>query len=300
MNAKPVGEHGLLRRVVTGAVLVGSVCLMGAAGAGVASADVGTASVPAPTIVKWGDWGSEIVTVPDGVNAVFVDAIGGSGGNAALSGAAKGGKGAEVRGLLHVTPGEQLVVMPGQQGVDGAQYDAPAAGGAGGMDANGGQGPNNSSDYLDNGGGGGGASTVQVWDTRSPSDGTPVIVAGGGGGAGGASGSGGGSGGNAGDSWSGADGQHGKGPKYGGHGRAGAGTSMAGVAGASGSGIGGNGGGGGGGYVGGGGGGHAGLTDGGGGGAAGSSYHSDDVTVSSIQNPSSAGDGIITLTWTNT
>ena len=75
-------------------------------------------------------------TVPDGVNALLVDAVGAGGGNGAgFSGNGPGGRAAGVSAKIAVTPGESLPVGVGCHGANGTNSNSSATyvdGGAGG------------------------------------------------------------------------------------------------------------------------------------------------------------------------
>lgn len=118
---------------------------------------------------------AQTFVVPSGVQSINVDALGAAG-DADILTLAAGGLGARVQGTLAVTPGDNLQVNVGGQGIDGGQ--GPWAGGWNG----GGCGGDCSGGGPDPAGGGGGAS-----DVRDGSDSLTdrLLVAGGGGGAGG-------------------------------------------------------------------------------------------------------------------
>ncbi|MEO6827096.1 MAG: Ig-like domain repeat protein [Microbacteriaceae bacterium] len=214
--------------------------------------------------------------VPDGVNEIFVDALGGAGagGDDRFKGVAMGGTGGGVQAVVPVKERTQLQVTVGQFGW--------AHGGRG--DGHGGDRGTASSAAADDGAGGGGSSAVEQSGTpcgESPLTDLHYLVVGGGGGGGGGDGafSGGGGGGDAGIP--GNDGRTGGDPNGGGGGCGGAPAGQScnsGIHGGAGthSTTGGGGGGGGGGYSG-GGSGH-GVLDGedggggGGGGGGGASY----------------------------
>lgn len=121
-------------------------------------------------------------TVPEGVEQVLVTAVGGRGGGTdGFLPSQWGGRGALVRGVLAVRPGQTLYVQVGGDGeadwIDGADPGDPFR--FGGWNG-GGDGP------VGNGGhgsGGGGASDVRTRTRTDPtSEGSRLIVAGGGGG----------------------------------------------------------------------------------------------------------------------
>jgi hypothetical protein len=147
--------------------LVAGLTTVVTAGALPASAAVTGSSDP----ITFGYTGSRTaVTVPQGTQMAFIQATGGSGGDAS---GATGGFGATVDGAFYVTPGEQLQIAVGQAGLNGAPGwgSEDYFGGAPGA-----SGWSNSDGPVD-AGGGGGATVVYT-----PSG--PVILAGGGGGAG--------------------------------------------------------------------------------------------------------------------
>ena len=226
-------------------------------------------------------------TVPAGIGFVQLQVVGGGGGENDTT-HSWGSSGAQVEGLVNVTPGQRLLISAAGAG---GEFDG-GPGGWGGLGASGGAG-RTEHDSLRNSGAGGGASTVQIQDAgTNPAPATTLIIAGGGGGEGGASGdpNHAGDGGNAGtgNSWTGGNGQHGTEGSLGGSGgTAGAQSSPAGQAARGGSGLGGDGGGGGGGARGGNSGGGAKGASAGGGGGAGSSWSDASVmnaTVANCQN----------------
>ncbi len=156
------------------AAMVGMSLLGLAAFAGVARAvpcQTGSATITAV--------GETCYTVPAGVSAVRVVAVGAQGG--AGSGCGVGGSGAQVAGTLPVTPGDTLwaeVAGPG-----GAGSSAPSAGPGG---ANGGTNGGNGGTDAGGGGGGGGASDVRLQQASVSlgSADSRLLVAGGGGGTG--------------------------------------------------------------------------------------------------------------------
>jgi hypothetical protein len=234
-------------------------------------------------------------TVPAGVNAAYLDIVGGHGGVAAQGGGfnVDGGDGAEITGRIAVNPGEKLSVRVGGAGMNGSAAP-PRTNLGGAWGATGYGGPGGSSGAF-NGASGAGASGVFIGTD-------PVAIAGGGGGAGGAGfvihGGAGGSSGATVDA-----GHAGNGPGAGGGG--GGGTESSGGGGAGGDSNpfaqGGGGGGGGAGYRGGGGGGGGGIGGGGGGGGgAGSSYipASGELGLVTLGRASdSLTDGFVTITW---
>ena len=118
-------------------------------------------------------------TVPAGVSAVRVVAVGAQGG--AGSGCGVGGFGAQVGGTLPVTPGDTLWAEVAGHG--GAGSSAPSAGPGG---ANGGGTGGNGGTDAGGGGGGGGASDVRLQQASVilGSADSRLLVAGGGGGTG--------------------------------------------------------------------------------------------------------------------
>jgi hypothetical protein len=117
--------------------------------------------------------GEQTFVVPVGVWSIGVSAVAGHGGDAS---SATGGLGADVRGELHVTPGEMLYVEVGGNGVsyDCTQRYGPPGSCPGGFNGGGA-----------GGGGGGGASDVRLAPREAGlSPDTRLLVAGGGGGAG--------------------------------------------------------------------------------------------------------------------
>src|SRR5690349_10216693 len=118
--------------------------------------------------------GEQCYTVPAGVTSLHVTAVGGAGSAGIAPLSAAGGKGANVTGLVSVTPGQTLYVNVGGNG-------AVSAGGFNG----GGLGGN------DRAGGGGGGTDIRTCSRANGSCntlGSRLLVAGGGGG-GGAAGS---------------------------------------------------------------------------------------------------------------
>ncbi len=148
---------------------------------GVASAVVVAPPAEATTQTFNYTGGEQEFIVPTGVHVIGVTAFGGGGG---ASGTKTGGEGAQVTGILTVTPGETLFVEVGGNG------KSEGEGGAGGFNGGG-----------NGGGGGGGASDLRT-APRSTSltvEDTRLLVAAGGGGAGATGGEEGGNGGNAGE-----------------------------------------------------------------------------------------------------
>ena len=156
------GDRSLDDRYCRGTRLWGSVAVEGA------SAATQTFTVP----------GSSVFTVPAGVKAILVSAIGAAGGDCFD---ATGGKGAVISGVVAVTPGQKLYVGVGGVGSGGSPCPSTqVAGGTGGGGAGGvGSGPNQGV----NGAGGGGASMVGPAVGNQPVFSDLMIVAGGGGGA---------------------------------------------------------------------------------------------------------------------
>jgi uncharacterized repeat protein (TIGR01451 family) len=225
-------------------------------------------------------------SVPDDVNSITFDTIGGMGGmESSNNNNGAPGDGAEVQGTVTVTPGEQLTVTVGCAGGPYAGGYGYRSGGAPGSGAGG-----------QIGTAGGGASGVVPGG-----GGSPLVVAGGGGGGGGQSGGGpqtyGGMGGNGSSN----------GGNAGTGGGCGASDAPGGVGGITSSGAGqngqndqsalfgaGTGGGGGGGYYGGGGGGAGDYSCSGGGGGGGSSYLTPTATATSYGNSVNPGQVAIT------
>ena len=236
-----------------------------------------TAQATSQTFVYTGV--EQTFVVPEGITALDVSAVGGSGGAAAPGGA--GGAAAQVSGVLNVSPGDTLYLEVGGNGAEDEPFSAGGFNGGG-----------------EGGGGGGGASDVRTSPRAAGlTPDTRVLVAAGGGG-GGASGElSGGGGGAAGEA-----GQPGANQNFGGlagtqsaGGPGGEGNCVSGSNGTEGTlGTGGNGGrclasaedfaggGGGGGYYGGGGGGGA-NTFGGGGGGGGSNLVPPRGTITLVQ-----------------
>jgi hypothetical protein len=133
--------------------------------------------------------------VPDDVNLITIDALGGGGGSVKSTYGGTGGKGGGTIATVPVKPGSELGVYVGAKGQDHVEETNTGFGGCGqGRGGNRGEGPGLNADA---GGGGGGSSAVL--------DGSAdLVVGGGGGGAGGESlggGGDGGSGGNGGPGW---------------------------------------------------------------------------------------------------
>lgn len=236
------------------------------------------------------------VNVPNGVNAIQVDVVGGTGGVGPYSGGHKvsGGAGAEITGRIAVTPNQLLQVRVGGLGQPGVTAP-PTAGGVGAWGATGNGGSGGSSGAFSGGGGGGASAVYFGYGTDNP-----IAIAGGGGGAGGGGFiSGGGGGGSS--AVTAGSGAGGSGPGSGG---GGGGATESGGAGGNGGDAnvvaqGGGGGGGGGGVRGGGGGGGGGFGGGGGGGGgAGSSSFSPRLELPTIGS-GPLGDGYVKITWLN-
>lgn len=126
---------------------------------------VGTASASTATFFSSTNPGTYSVIVPAGVTSVTITAVGGSGG-AAVTNGIPGGEGGIITSTATVSPGDQLSITVGANGVCGdATTGCDALGGSGdGSGGNGGAGA-----------GGGGGSAVS-------DEGTLLVVAGGGGG----------------------------------------------------------------------------------------------------------------------
>jgi hypothetical protein len=219
--------------------------------------------------------GSQISkTLPVGAAYVTVVAKGASGQPADKA----GGFGASVRATFPVPADRTIKVAVGCSGADGRGGGGYGKGGGGGSAGN---------EYQQRGGGGGGSSAVL------DSQGTLLVVAGGGGGSGGygsfSSGGRGGDGGNPGASGGGGGGSSG------GSGGSGGGASGKDGENGSGSSTGGGGGGGGAGWNGGRGGGSGGFTTGGGGGGGGSSYVAGSATNTHIVDGANNGNGNVVL-----
>ncbi len=143
---------------------------------------------PAATQSFFFTGGEQTYTVPVGVNAIHVTAIGARGGTGSHGSFVGGppGFGARVEADLAVTPGQVLFVEVGGTGADGADV---ASGGGGGFN---GGGSSNPGSILDTpGGGGGGATDIRICSILAPSCanaantlGSRLLVAGGGGGGG--------------------------------------------------------------------------------------------------------------------
>ena len=101
-------------------------------------------------------------TVPAGVTQISIEAYGAQGGGIVEMGQGVGGRGAEVKAVVPVSPGQVITYVVGA-------HPLHRAGGIGG-------GGDGSDAYLGPGAGGGGASWVKIGST-------PLVVAGGGGGA---------------------------------------------------------------------------------------------------------------------
>lgn len=259
---------------------------------------------------------TQTVTVPAGVTAVTIAAVGGPGAPGSdgqncetpLSGA---GDPASVKGTFTVTPGQTMTVAVGGRAATAGCNGATSSSGGWGDAAGGGDGVTTSD--MSSTGGGGGATTVTL-------DGQPLVIAAGGGGGGGQNGAllaadsnAGGHGGAAGLSyviqdvdtptvWKGGAGGDGSGPGHGDGGAVGdaanSGMGSPGAAAANGSWEGGPGGGGGGGWGGGAAGSPGGFGGGGGGGGGAGftlvngQYGLTDYAVGPI-----SGDASVTLTW---
>jgi uncharacterized repeat protein (TIGR01451 family) len=120
--------------------------------------------------------GTQSFEVPAGVTEITVDAWGAQGGNVTIGTTlpkARGGFGAAALGtVVPVAAGDQVEILVGGAGTDGAQAGPGGSPGQGGF--NGGADGGDADFHF--GGGGGGASSVLL-------NGTPLVIAGGGGGA---------------------------------------------------------------------------------------------------------------------
>lgn len=229
---------------------------------------VAVAPANAMTTVFTSEDAEKTFKVPPGVTSLEIFAVGGRGGDTPflVPGATQGGDGAEVTGVISVTPDQILYVEVGGNG-----NDSDVGGGVGGFNGGGNGGGNGQAS------GGGGASDVRT-SPRSAglAPDTRLIVAAGGGGAGGLGGTNPGEGGDAGSPGFAEEGEISQGGGAGTQEEGGAGgegfiedgeDGVLGIGGAGGATeAGGPGGGGGGGFFGGGGGGGAGVNGGGGGG----------------------------------
>ena len=236
----------------------------------------------------------QTATVPAGAHFAAVRVIGGHGGTTSLGNGYElaAGDGAEVTGLLPVTPGQSITVKVAGRGGEGNGVSHPGDGGWG-ASGDGGRGGSGSDGGYD-GGGGGGSSALQI-------AGESVVIAGGGGGTGGTGfshvfdegGPGGSSGGTV-------DGGHnGEGPGAGKGGAGGDAPGGSGDGGGNGSWTAGGGGGGGAGLNGGrGGGGGSFGGGGGGGGGAGSSLLSPSLEFARVVRGTTLdGNGQVSITW---
>ena len=161
--------------------LVGFVGVAGFAAAGLVAVVVPAAEA-APETVTFSYTGSAVTwTVPDGVCAVTIRAVGAAGGGDVDS---LGGPGGVAEGTFEVVPGETLEVRVGGSGAPGG------SGGSGGFNGGG-----NGGSPGAHGGGGGGASDVRRGGSGLADR---ILVAGGGGGGGGDSRASGGAGGDGG------------------------------------------------------------------------------------------------------
>jgi hypothetical protein len=125
--------------------------------------------VPGAAITAtFGSPGGYMFTVPMGVTSIILTAIGAAGGSVP-GGRVHGGMGAAVSATLPVLPGQQLSVVVGTPGGDGASGSGGAAGAGGGGDGG---------NAANGGAAGGGASAVSAASSL-------LVVAGGGGGDGG-------------------------------------------------------------------------------------------------------------------
>ena len=121
-------------------------------------------------------------TVPEGVEEIYVELYGASGGNSQKN-ITKGGAGGLIAGNLDVKSGEKYYIYVGEKGVDGddAYKSTPAWNG-------GGVAPTAESKIKAINGGGGGATDIRTSPSNSPTDwesslDSRIMVAGGGGGA---------------------------------------------------------------------------------------------------------------------
>lgn len=121
-------------------------------------------------------------TVPDGVEEIYVELYGASGGNSKKN-ITKGGAGGLIAGNLDVKPGEKYYIYVGEKGVDGnSPYKSTPAWNGGGVV------PTAENKNRAINGGGGGATDIRTSPSNSPTDwesslDSRIMVAGGGGGA---------------------------------------------------------------------------------------------------------------------
>jgi hypothetical protein len=168
--------HTATLRAATVAALLVTVAACGTAPGDLR--DQVAAAPPAQTFSFTG--ATQTVTVPAGVTAVTIAAIGGPGAPGTsdrdcatpLSGA---GDPASVTGTIPVTPGQTMTVSVGGRAATAGCNGATTSAGGWGAAASGGDGYTNLSDGSS--GGGGGATTVTL-------DGQPLVIAAGGGGGG--------------------------------------------------------------------------------------------------------------------
>jgi hypothetical protein len=245
---------------------------------------------------------SQTAVVPADVSMADVRVVGGKGGGSHSGDTyITGGDGAQVSGVIAVTPGEVLTVEVGGVGGDVANNSTDP--GEGGWGATGDGGRGGDSDYYLDGGGGGGASSLEIANCEGCASSTVAVAGGGGGGGGRGLFSGPYDGGPGGSSGATVDpGHNGKGPGAGKGGQGGAnGVPSGGSGGGSGYALGGGGGGGGAGILGGtGGGGGVSGGGGGGGGGAGSSQVSSRLTDPSVvRGSTSDGNGLVVVAWAN-
>ena len=136
----------------------------------------GSSADPSPTTVNY-TGSAATVTVPTGVASVYIEAIGGAGGDSDTTTVwtAFGGEGAVVAGYLAVQPGEVFTVTVGGRGQDAGIDGTTSVDGHGGWGGASGGGSRGGRSYA---GGGGGATTI------TGPGGATILVAGAGGGGG--------------------------------------------------------------------------------------------------------------------
>lgn len=137
---------------------------------------------PAPQTVNY-TGNVQWVTVPAGVHELNINAIGGDGGVENASNPVEGA-GADVSGMIPVTPGQKIGISVGGMGQAAGTNTHDPRGGWGGLGMGGGNGNGASSDYLRTSAAGGGATTIQIENADGYDLHTVLIAAGGGGGSG--------------------------------------------------------------------------------------------------------------------